>query len=213
VKPNSFIISILLVTALACSTTNLAENLVPSGGVLYQDFFSDPQSGWGELSQDPGSSGYINGAYHFLVNQSNTNIWSHPGKLFTDTHIEVSTMPVSGPFENQMGIICRLVNDQNFYFFTISSDGFFGIGKMINGKANLISNTEMQKQNAILTGNQINILRADCIGNTLTMYINNVLVSSVKDSEFSSGDVGILAGTSEKTGADIYFDNFMVFKP
>lgn len=203
----------MVITTLACSTTNLAENLVPTGSVLYQDFFSNPQTGWGELSQDSGTSGYTNGAYHFLINQPNMNFWSHPGKSFNDVHVEVSTMPVSGPFANQMGIVCRLVNDQNFYFFTISADGYFGIGKMKNGESALISNPEMQKQNAILTGNQINILRADCIGNQLTMYINNVLVSSVKDNDFSSGDVGIIAGAADQAGPDIYFDNFMVFKP
>ena len=212
-KPYILFFSILVLSALACSTTNLAENLVPTGGVLYQDFFSNPQSGWGEFAQDSGTSGYINGAYHFLVNQPDITIWSHPGQSLTDVHIEVSTMPVSGPLSNQMGIVCRLVNDQNFYFFSISADGYFGIGKMKDGNTNLISNSEMQKQNAILTGNQINILRADCVGDKLTMYINNVLVSSVKDTDFSSGDVGIIAGSSEQPGADIYFDNFMVFKP
>jgi len=35
----------------------------------------------------------------------------------------------------------------------------------------------------------------------------------VNDDDFTSGDVGILAGSFDKPGSDIYFDNFVVYKP
>jgi hypothetical protein len=213
VKPLTLLLCILLIPALACSTTSIAESLVPSGGVLYQDFFSDPQSGWGELKSPAGTAGYINGAYHISVNQANVNLWTHPGKDFATVHEEVSIMPAAGPQANRMGLVCRLKDDKNFYFFAISADGYYGIGKMKAGQTSLLTGSEMLPHNSILTGSQINRIRADCIGNLLILYVNNVLVTSAKDEDFASGDVGILAGSFDQPGADVYFDNFVVYKP
>jgi hypothetical protein len=58
-----------------------------------------------------------------------------------------------------------------------------------------------------------NHLRADCIGNTLTFYINNNQVASVQDADFASGDVGLLAGAFFQPGVDVLFDHFTVVQP
>jgi len=214
VKPLTLLLlCIFLIPALACSTTSLAESLVPSGGVLYQDFFSDPQSGWGELNNTAGTAGYIDGAYHFVVNQPHVNLWTHPGKDFADLKEEVSSMPVAGPQANRMGLICRLQDDKNFYFFVISADGYYGIGKMKAGKTSLLTGSQMLPHNSILVGSQINRIGASCVGDTLVLFVNNTLVTSATDADFSSGDVGILAGSFDQPGEDVYFDNFVVYKP
>lgn len=212
-KKLALILFIFLLPTLACSTTALAEALVPSGGVLYKDFFEQPNSGWGQFSGEMGESGYINGTYHILAQKPNTNVWTHPGKNFSDVRIEVSILALSGPLQNRIGTICRLVDDKNYYFFVISADGFYGIGKVKNGQTILLTGKEMLPSNAILTGNQINQLSTECSKNTLTLEINNTLVQSVKDDDFSRGDIGILAGAFEQPGPDIYFDNFIVSKP
>lgn len=212
-KPLTLLFCLLLIPALACSTSSIAESLVPPGGVLYQDFFGDSQSGWGELNQPEGIAGYTDGAYHLVVNKKKVNLWTHPGKDFSSTHAEVSVMPVSGPQANRMGLVCRLKDDKNFYFGTISADGYYGIGKNKDGQTSLLTGSEMQPHNSILTGSQINRIRMDCIGSSLTMYVNNTLVASAKDADFASGDIGILAGSFDQPGPDVYFDNFVVYKP
>lgn len=212
-KPYSLLLALLLIPALACSTAGIAESLSPSGSVLYQDIFSDPQSGWGELSAQAGTAGYLNDAYHIVVNQPQINLWTHPGLNFSNVREEVSLMSPSALQANRMGLICRLKDDKNFYFFVISADGKFGIGKMKDGQTSLLSGDQMQPHNAILTGSQVNRIRADCVGNYLVLYVNNALITSTRDDDFTSGDVGILAGTFDQPGADVYFDNFVVFKP
>ncbi|MFU8773836.1 MAG: hypothetical protein ACNA8H_15620, partial [Anaerolineales bacterium] len=58
-----------------------------------------------------------------------------------------------------------------------------------------------------------NLLRADCVGDTLTLYVNGEHLISVRDTEFSLGDVGLLAGTLDDPGLEISFSNFHVRKP
>jgi hypothetical protein len=65
----------------------------------------------------------------------------------------------------------------------------------------------------IQKGAASNHIRADCIGNVLTLYINGEKLQEVTDSEFSMGDVGLLAGSFNVGGIDIRFNHFQVLKP
>jgi hypothetical protein len=59
----------------------------------------------------------------------------------------------------------------------------------------------------------MNHLRADCIGDKLTFYINFTEVASAADSDLPNGDVGVLAGAFAEPGVDVLFDNFVVIQP
>jgi len=56
-------------------------------------------------------------------------------------------------------------------------------------------------------------VRADCVGSTLTLYVNGEKLEQVTDSTFDSGDVGLLGGSFETGGVDLLFDNFIVYQP
>ena len=110
-----------------------------------------------------------------------------------------------------MGLICRYQGG-DYYFFIISNDGYYVIGKFIGGLTLLLGQSEMQASEAIQTGT-MNHLRADCIGNTLTFYINFTQVASATDTDFPRGDVGVVAGAFADPGVDVLFDNFVVLQP
>lgn len=215
-KKYSFILLILFVLlgTAACNTSSVSELVVQPGGILYQDKFSSNQSGWGEMVSEAGAAGYSDGTYRIVSNEANVNLWSHPGVDFSTVRVEVSVFPYAGPLENRMGVICRLVDDNNFYFFTISGDGYYAIGKMKDGQAFLLTGGgQMAPTPSIQTGNVPNRVRGDCLGSQLILYVNEELVDTATDADFSRGDVGILAGTFGTGGADVYFDNFFVYKP
>jgi len=75
-----------------------------------------------------------------------------------------------------------------------------------------LGQTEMQASDAIQVGT-MNHLRADCIGDKLTFYINFTEVASATDPDFSSGDAGLVAGSFTEPGVDVLFDNFVVLQP
>jgi hypothetical protein len=62
-------------------------------------------------------------------------------------------------------------------------------------------------------GDATNHLQASCIGNSLSISVNDQNLISVEDADFLSGDVGLIAGTYDSSGTDIHFDNFRVLKP
>jgi len=184
-----------------------------SGEVLFQDDFSDPESGWDRVIVADGVTDYSDGVYRIFVNTSNTDVWSNPNLDFTDVRIDVESTKVGGDDDNDYGVVCRYQDSENFYFFVISSDGYYGVGKVSAGLQQLIGVDSMPPSEFINQGNASNILRADCVGSKLSFYVNNEQLGEYEDTDFTSGDVGLIAGTFDSSGVDIHFDNFMVSRP
>ena len=159
---SSFLLSLFVLSACAPSATPAAIPSAEPGAVLYQDEFEDNASGWARISNDNGIMDYDAGGYRFLVQQPGFNLWSTPEKNFGDVRVEADVTRLNGPDENRMGLICRYQNG-NYYFFIISSDGFYGIGKFIGGTTLLLGQEEMQASDMIQM-DASNHLRADCVG-------------------------------------------------
>ncbi len=211
---------VLILPILACSTISPSQNGSQATNppqtqntVLFQDDFSDSSSGWDQIRESQGVTDYENGQYRIQVLTENTDVWANPGLNFTDVRVEADATKAGGPDDNDFGLICRYQDTNNFYFFIISSDGYGGIGKVKDGEQILIGHTDMPPSDAINQGAATNHIRADCVGSTLTLYANGTQIDQQTDSDYPTGDVGLLAGTYTETGTDILFDNFVVLKP
>jgi hypothetical protein len=205
---------LFLIILSSCSSPILPVASPPSGNpgdILYQEEFENNTTGWARVSNDNGIMDYDGGGYRILVRQPKLNIWSTSEKNFGDVRIEADVIKLHGPDENRMGLVCRYQSG-DYYFFIISSDGFYVIGKFIGGLTLLLGQNEMQSSEAIQTGT-MNHLRADCIGNTLTFYVNFTEVAAAVDTDLPSGDVGVLAGAFSEPGVDVLFDHFVVIQP
>jgi hypothetical protein len=187
-----------------------------SGSVIFHDDFSNPSSGWDRTTNSDGSTDYANGGYRILVNTVNLGVWANPNQtLPKDVRIEVDASKSAGPDNNAFGIICRYTDTDNFYKFIITSDGYAGISKLINGTLTVISSADgkIQTVNNINQGSASNHIRADCIGSTLTLYVNGNQVATASDSSLSGGDTGLFAQTYDTGGVDILFHDFNVYAP
>ena len=130
--------------------------------------------------------------------------------------IEVDATKVGGEDDNDYGIICRYSGtpeSPNYYFSIISSDGFAAIGKTTGGTSEYLSSEQMEPADAIKQGAVTNHIRTDCIGSSITLYVNGQQVATATDSSYTGGDVGLMAGTFEISSTEINFDNFLVLKP
>ena len=183
------------------------------GTILFEDDFSDPRSGWRTLIEDDSVIAYHEGGLRFIINKPAHDLWSLPGRWYRDVRVEVLATMKNGPMDNDFGILCRYQDEDNFYAFMASSDGYAGIVKVEQGDYQVISAETLEFEDAILQGQASNHLRAECSGNRLTFSINDQLVAEAIDDAFTEGDIGLVAGAFSEPGVDILFDNFVVLQP
>ncbi len=227
------LLAFALITTVACSLfsgdspSSIPLEQAPAGdapsapsvdnNILFKDDFSDTNSGWDRNSWDTGLTDYGDGVYQMQVNESTYDIWANPGKYFEgDVRVEADATKVGGDDDNDYGLICRYAgspDSPNYYFFIISSDGYSVIGKASAASTEYLSSEKMIPTDAIKQGATTNHLRADCIGNTLTFYVNGQQVATTTDSSFTGGDIGFMAGTFDVPSTEIAFDNLVVSKP
>ena len=205
-------LALCLVSLAVSACAGLSSNALPPGAVLFKDDFSSSTSGWDRFKSAEGTMDYDAGAYRILVNALQVDFRATPHQDFGNVRLEADAGKIGGPDENRIGLICRYTGSQ-YYFFVISSDGYYGVGIFRNGQATLLGQSEMQSSDEIKTGAAVNHLRADCNGDTLTLFVNGTQLAQVHDPNLSHGDVGLLAGTFTHPGVDVIFDNFMVMKP
>ncbi len=66
---------------------------------------------------------------------------------------------------------------------------------------------------AIRQGGTVNHIQAICQGDVLKLSVNGELISAVQDESYSSGQIGVIAGTYENGGSEVFFDNLQVYQP
>ena len=209
-KLKTFLVIFLLFFLLAACQP---EAVSLPGTILFEDDFSSHEHQWTTLVNEGGVMGYDAEGFRIFIRDAGLNYWATPGLNFDDTRIEVNALQYSGPSENRIGLICRYENDQNFYFFVISTDGYYAIGKVKAGEQILLGQDAMLYSSAIKRGVAINHLRAECQGSTLRFFVNDTPLALTEDLDFGEGDVGLLAGTFDEGGLDLLFDDFIVLQP
>jgi hypothetical protein len=223
-KPYFFFLSILLAASLACDLSTPQTSSGSNSNLLFQDDFSSTSSGWDKVHDADGITDYENGAYRIQINTIGTNgngmsYWATPGlesQIPADVHIEVDATKNGGPDENDFGVMCRYTTANkkpNFYQFMVTSDGYVGILLVTNGDQKMISSDKLQASDAVKQDGTLNHIRADCVGTSLTLYVNSQKVATATDASLTNGDVGLIAGTYKQPGTDIFFDNYIVTKP
>lgn len=206
---------------LSCRNANVNPPISHSSGIiptpipdyLFHDDFSDSSSGWDQINVQEGIADYENGQYLIGVHASNTDFWATPGINLADVMIEVDALLGNGTTDNNFGVICRYQGIHNFYYFFISSDGYYGIGKTVHRMQTLLNGDKMYSHRAINIGYENNHIKAICDDTNLILFVNGIKIAHVNDDSLKQGDVGLIAGTFSEGNSYIFFDNFIVKEP
>jgi hypothetical protein len=183
-----------------------------AGGLVYADDFEDPGSGWDVFAEDDTEAGYSDGEYRVSVNQDNYVAWGTPGdKEFDNFEVEVDARQVEGPLDNNLGLLVRYQpDDDNFYWFEISSDGYYSVDMMQAGE--WVGLVDWVESDAINQGTGVtNHLKVVCDGDRFVFYVNGIYLTEVTDATFASGNVGLAAGTFDEPGVVVVFDNLRLY--
>lgn len=210
---------ILVFVLSACSLVGQSEDACDAGGSLFFDDFSGEQDcGWREYNQ----SGTVVGinqdtaVMEMSTSQPGQIWWTNPGRVFDNSIITAKATQVGGPDNNAYGLICRYQDENNYYVFLVSGDGYYAIGKYQTGSDQIVYLTENEEyifSDAIQQGASLNDIRATCIGDELSLQVNGIPLVTVTDPTFVRGDVGLAVSTLEPGTAVVQFDDFRVLQP
>jgi hypothetical protein len=186
----------------------------PSGTVLFADDFTNNQNNWGISAGETGTISFIYDGLDIKVNQANSMIWSVAGEKFKDTTIDIDGVLLSGSSNDAYGAICRFQDNDHFYGFLVTHDGYYGIFKMQDGKLVLADPVGgLKYSDAIRQGGVVNHIQTVCQGNTLQLSVNGELLSIIQDDSYAQGQVGVIAAAYADPGEELFFDNLKVTQP
>ena len=213
-----------IVTAIIAALLSLTVGCSPQPpagepGVLFQDDFSQTTSGWDAHRDSSITTDYEEGRYVLALADPGQNIWSLAKLDLTDLALSVETAYAEGPVNNEYGMMCRYSRSgdkHSFYFFFISSDGFYALGKVVKNQRTILNPAtgDFQPSDAIKQGQtDVNQLTATCQGQQMSLAVNGATVGAFEDDELTHGDIGLLIGAYDEGGVKIAFDNLVVRKP
>ena len=157
------------------------------------------------------TAAYKSGRYHIIVSKPNYISIVDPtgGAIFDDFTIEVEAAQDGGPNDGDCGVILRRIDENSYYRFMITGNGYYGFDKFQNG--NRIELVPLTKSKDIRSENEKNNIKIGCYGNHFTFNVNENNLSSFIDSSFAKGGIGLEVGTQSVGGVHVSFDNLKVW--
>ncbi len=189
------------------------ENIkMPTGSVVYlEDNFSDPNSGWATGSDEHGDMKYWNDAFAITINEIGWNARSgYIPKEFSDALFEVTSDIITESPNADYGVICRFMDNANYYLFDFLSDGSYAI---IKNEQNIFTNLTGWKYSPLIPKDGKTRITTSCIGNILTIGVDGVALTQVKDNTFSKGRIGVTAGNYSEGPLTVLFDDVKILSP
>lgn len=180
------------------------------GEVLFFDDFSQSTSGFTEsYSDDDLAVYYLGGEYYIDVYVDGLYTWEVYPDTYEDSAVTVDARFASPAQDGDAALICRYLDNQNFYIFRISEDGYYSIGKVENDE--FVFLTDWQYSDFVAQNVAKGFyMTATCSGTELSLSMNGQLLNQTEDSSFTTGRAGISAGTYANPGLSVAFDNFEV---
>src|SRR5579872_2643641 len=212
-------IAIAHVTATAAAkaqatATFIAQNSDPYPPTTGTIALVDPLNGsstanWGPFSDAKNGGGcqYSNGAYHVSENQTNRFEYCYKGVSFGNFAFEAQMRIIQGDCG---GFTFRVnINANQLYRLEICQNGNYDLYAFNNG-----TNTALisPRSSALIHQglNAANTVAIVANRNTISIYVNHSPVSSITDSQFGSGFIGMMA--SEYTNAtDVAYTNARIW--
>jgi hypothetical protein len=154
--------------------------------------------------------GVENGVYRAYT-MNGGYVWGLNSEEHTDVILEVEATPMNFYYSNGYGVMCRADEGGDGYYFMINADGFFSIS--MGDGAYIRPLVDWQQSDAIHQEIDRNRIRAACVGDTLTMFVNDELVAEVTDTTYSAGFAGLSVAGVDNTDADVVFDNLAIYLP
>jgi hypothetical protein len=218
---------------------------VEAGKVAYAATFDGFTDDW-SLYQGKLSAQVDNGALQLEADDIKEKSFSVAKQYWDNFDFSLHASPVDGPLNNGYGVIFRLQNkdnnspdDDSFYLFMVSSDGYYQVVRSLEGVQKELSNwipSPLVNQGVSVT----NHLRVVAFGDSFRFYINGQLVQlcipnnpdgistyddrrggciegqmldTLVDQSIPNGQIGAAIQTLDEPGVVVNFDNVVLIGP
>ena len=195
-------------------TVREVETSPPQEGLLYQDDFTDPNSGWPNgIAFDNYYIGYHEPSfYHVEVHVPRDKaVINLPQQRFDDftveskLFVEPNNTAQDGDF--RYGLLFRRSGSQ-YYAFTISprTKTWYVLKSSPTGLAEL----KQGHDDSIQGLTAADTLRVDAKGSTFFFHINDQPIDQISDPDYTSGEVGFYVETFDSPRVHIHYDSLAV---
>jgi hypothetical protein len=183
-----------------------------NGEVLFQDDFSDPNSGWKVDANETTTREYVDRQFRIFVNNDEFS-YVYPStyveQSFGDVRMELDVQRISGDDSSSVYLICRRADQDNFIAVDVDFEGEARIAQIVQDEQEVI----VEQEGIAGLQDGVNQLRLDCIGNTVTFFLNGQQILSAEAGGPAEGGVGFAAGGAGSGQSDFRFDNLFVYRP
>lgn len=194
----------------------VSQDLLPwkkPGEVLFTDDFKNNNSGWETVNNAYELKSYSKSGYLISVTQPDSRAISTTNLNFSNIDLAVKAKKILGLQNTQLGLVCRYQDKYNFYSFVITTDGYAGILRFLDGQAELISGRKFIYTEVINQADAENIIEASCNFDEFTLSINGEQILTAKDQTFENGDAGLMVETFDEGNSAVLFNEFTITKP
>ena len=149
------------------------------------------------------------GRLHILILQPGQVAWAVAEHTYTDFNLRVEATQLSGPQDNEYGVLLRMDDDVRFYAFSISGDGYVRASRYDEGRWEVLG-PDWTAHEAVNQGETTNALTVEARGAQFTFMVNDEQVAQIEDDTFARGEIGLYAGAFDTPDVHIAFDNLRV---
>lgn len=202
----------LMLVGLMLVGCGAAAETYSTGDVLLTEDFSDVKAWEFYESSDGVTKLEVSDGAYTLDTGDEGYIWGLNEQVHQDVVMEVTTNQLSSFENNAYGVMCRadVSNNGDGYYFMISGDGFYSIARGEGEDVNPI--VDWETSSAINEGTSTNKIRAVCLGDELSFYVNDRLVASVTDTMFDTGYAGFVGTAFDGGTMLVTFDDLTIWQ-
>jgi hypothetical protein len=205
-----FLLGVLLT---ACS--GIGEGAFGADVLFHEEFVPGQMADWQLEGDTFGQTSIANEQMLIDLNESNIMQFATlPAPTFQDFVLELEARQVNGDLANSYGVLFRMQDPAQFYRFEITGNGRYMFERR-NGDGTWTRFVrDWTESPAIAQGhNEVNHIRIEAIGPSLSVFVNDTLVQQVNDSGYGNGQIALDAGTFGSPEMQAAFDNVVVKTP
>ena len=191
------------------ATAQPAATALPTPGIALHDALSSPAGS--ELRVGTTKNGmftFARGRYVIQATRPNALVWSTFGGSYQDVTVAVDVAFDPKIDTTAAGIMFHNRDDQHFYLFSVSNDGFYALD--LHDESGWKSLIEWTRWPEIDTHGGNNRLQVSTQRDSIKLYLNGKLLTETSDTTIPDGRLGLAVNSFEHSAAAVSFGDLRV---